>query len=103
MNRTATDQNMGHIKDTIEIMVREAFAQVAFTDIWVQARESAYGDDVLEIWAIYDSDVEQLQTQEIPRFRVRVADALWDMGMDAAPKMHFITKSDAGDWRPEGV
>ena len=103
MNRTVTDQNMGHIKDTIEIMVREAFAQVTFTDIWVQARESAYGDDVLEIWAIYDSDVEQLQTQEIPRFRVRVADALWDMGMDASPKMHFITKSDAGDWRPEGV
>ena len=103
MNRTVTDQNMGHIKDTIEIMVREAFAQVTFTDVWVQARESAYGDEVLEIWAVYDSEVEQLQTQKIPWFRVRVADALWDMGVDASPMMHFITKSDAGDWRPEGV
>ena len=103
MNTTVTDQNMGQIKDTVELMVRQAFAPVNFTDVWVQARESAYGDEVLEIWAIYDGEVEQLQTQEIPRFRVRVADALSDMGVDASPKMHFITKSDAGDWRPEGV
>ena len=103
MNRTVTDQNMGHIKDTIAIMVREAFAQVTFTDVWVQARESAYGDEVLEIWAIYDGEVEQLQPQKNPSFRVRVADALWDMGVDASPKMHFITKSDAREWRPEGV
>ena len=103
MIRTVTDQNVVEIKDTVERMVRETFTHVTFTDVWVQARESAYGDEILEKWAIYDSEVEQLQTQEIPWFRVRVADALWDMGVDASPKMHFITKSDAGDWRPEGV
>ena len=96
MIRTVTDQNVVEIKDTVERMVRETFTHVTFTDVWVQARESAYGDEILEIWAIYDSEVEQLQTQEIPWFRVRVADALWDMGVDASPKMHFITKSDAG-------
>ena len=102
MTRTITDQNVAAIRDTIEHMVRATFDHITFTDVWVQPRESVYGDEVLEIWAIYDGEVEQLQTPEKPWFRTRVADALWDMNVDASPVMHFVTKSDAGEWRPEG-
>ena len=94
---------MAAIRETIGHMIREIFAHVTFTDVWVQPRESSYGDEVLEIWAIYDGVAGQLQSHKKLWFRTRVADALWDLGVDASPKLHFITKSDAGDWRPEGV
>lgn len=28
---------------------------------------------------------------------------LWDRDLDVTPSIHMVTKSDAGDWRPEGL
>ena len=91
------------IKDRIELLVRETFPEITFTDIWVLPGMSSYGDEVVEVWAIYDGVVSDLQVSEKPSFGSDVQDMLWDMDLDAFPMTHFITKSDAKDWRPEGV
>ena len=91
------------IKDRIVLLVRETFPEITFTDIWVLPGMSSYGDEVVEVWAIYDGVVSDLQVSENPSFGSVVQDMLWDMDLDASPMTHFITKSDAKDWRPEGV
>ena len=104
------------IEDNIRRMVRETFPEITFTDIWVLPGVSSYGDEMVEVWAIYDGVVSDLQAPEelsirpVARDPARVVqvsrvvqDMLWDMDLDASPMTHFITKSDAKDWRPEGV
>ena len=91
------------IEDNIRRMVRETFPEITFTDIWVLPGVSSYGDEVVEVWAIYDGVVGDLRVPAKPSFRSSVQDMLWDMDLDASPMTHFITKSDAKDWRPEGV
>lgn len=91
------------ISDKIVLMVRETFPDITFTDIWVRPGMSSYGDEVVEIWAIYEGDVGDLQVPAKSSFRSNVQDMLWEMDLDAFPKTHFITKSEAKDWRPEGV
>ena len=89
---------------TIKQMFLKTFPGVVFEEIWVTPGTSWYGDEVLDIWAIYaDEDIERLRVPEKSSFRTRVSHAISDMGLDASPKMHFVAKSDAGDWRPEGI
>ncbi len=91
------------IKDNIRRMVHRTFPEVTFTDIWVLPGVSSFGDEIVEVWAIYDGVVSDLEVPERPSFGSSIQDMLWDMELDASPMTHFITKSDAKDWRPEGV
>ena len=91
------------IKDNIRRMVRETFPEVTFTDIWVLPGWSSYGDEVVEVWAIYDGVVADLRIPQKPSLGSNVQDMLWGMDLDASPMTHFIMKSEAKDWRPEGV
>ena len=92
------------VTETIRKMFQQTFPGVVFTDIWVLPGTSWYGDEMLEIWAIYaDDDIERLRVPEKSSFRTRVWHKISDMGLDASPKMHFVAKSDAGDWQPERI
>ncbi len=104
MDETCSGQ-LPEIKARIEEMVHATFPQVHFTDIWVRPGTSSwFGDAVVDIWAIYDGEVDDLhKAPEKPSFGTHVQHMLWDRGLDLLPKMHFITKADAGDWRPEGI
>lgn len=104
MNETLSRQ-LPEVKAKIEEMVRASFPQVRFTDIWVRPGISPwFGDAVVHIWAIYDGEVDDLfKSPDKPSFGSRVQDMLWDRDLDVLPKLHFITKADAGDWRPEGI
>ena len=103
MNKTPTEQ-LPDVAEAIKQMVRDTFPEIRFTDIWVKPGISWFGDEVMDIWAVYEGEVEDLHRNEGKRsFGTRVQDMLWDRGLDTLPKTHFTTKADAGDWRPEGI
>ena len=75
-----------------------------FTDIRVKPRTSWCGDDIVEVWAIYEGDdIEDLGPRTKPSLRLRIHDILWDVGVDAVPSTHLVSKADAEDLSPETV
>ncbi|WP_419161481.1 hypothetical protein [Candidatus Palauibacter sp.] len=99
---TITKENLPEIRELLQHMVCETFPNVTFTDIWVRGRESWYGDEVVDIWSVYEGDVGQIDPDVRNRFGVRVLDALRELGITASPVTRFITKADVGDRIPEG-
>ena len=94
---------MLRVQSAIDRILRETFPQVTFTGIWVRSRHSAYGDEILDIWAVYEGDADQLQSAERPHLLSRLVDTLRALGVTAAPVTRFISRDDVGDWRPEGT
>ena len=94
---------MIEVQSAVDRILRETFPGVTFTGVWVLSRRSAYGDEILDIWAVYEGDVRQLQSPERPYLLPRLVDALQAMGMTAAPVTRFISRDDIGDWQPEGT
>ncbi len=55
MQRTAiTDQDLGEVEPAIRDAVVSFHPGVVFTDIWVKQRISWCGDDMVDVWAIYE-------------------------------------------------
>ena len=102
MIATITKDNLPEVKELLRRMVRETFPEVTFTDIWIRGRESWYGDEVVDIWSVYEGEVGQIDPSVRNRFGVRVIDALRERGIAASPVTRFITKSDVGNRVPEG-
>ena len=102
MTSTIGDQALANVTTAVRRIVAETFPGVAFGSVHVRPRESAYGDVVLDIYAVYEGGVDQLQTAARPGFLPRVADALRDLHVDAVPVTRFIAQDDAEDWTPEG-
>lgn len=103
MIATITKENLPGIREMLQRMVRETFPEVTFTDIWIRGRESQYGgDEVVDIWSVYEGEVSQIDPAVRNRLGVRIRDALWDQGITASPVTRFITKSDVGDRVPVG-
>lgn len=102
MIATITKENLPEIREMLQRMVREAFPEVTFTDIWIRRSVSWYGDEVVDIWSVFEGDVGQINQAVRGRLGVRIQDALWDRGLTASSVMRFITKSDVGDRVPVG-
>ena len=102
MTTAAETRGLEAASAAIRRVLSETFPDVTFTGIWVRPRESPYGDEVLEICAVYEGEVDQLQTPGRPRLLARIADELRDLGMRAVPSTRFIARDDAEDWKPEG-
>ena len=94
---------MMRVQPAVERILRETFPQVTFTGIWVRSRRSAYGDEILDIWAVYEGDADQLQSAERPHLLSRLIAAFQALGLTAAPVTRFISRDDVGDWQPEGT
>ena len=94
---------MMSVKSAIDRILRKTFPKVTFTGVWVRFRHSPYGDEILDIWAVYDGDVRQLQSPERPYLLPRLVDALRALGLTATPVTRFISRDDVGDWQPEGT
>lgn len=97
-------EQLPRLRDEVGRIAREVFPSLRFTNVWVQPTRSWYGDEVVDVWAIYEGDVGGLEQAE-GRLLLgrRVRDMLWDRDLDVTPSIHMVTKSDAGDWRPEGL
>ena len=54
MIATIKKDNLPEIRELLWRMVRETFPEVTFTDIWIRGRESWYGDEVVDIWSVYE-------------------------------------------------
>ena len=102
MTVTIGDEILKDVRTAVQRIIAETFPEVAFSGVWVRSRDSAYGDVVLDICAVYEGEVGELQTAARPAFLSRVADRLGAMGVNAVPVTRFIAKNDAGDWKPEG-
>ncbi|MXX75281.1 MAG: hypothetical protein F4210_11215 [Holophagales bacterium] len=97
-------EELPHIRAEVHRIVHEVFPGLRFTNVWVQPTRSWYGDEVVDVWAIYEGEVEaQQQVEGLTSFRRRVRDLLWDQDLEVTPSIHLITQSDAGDWRPGGL
>lgn len=97
-------EELPHIRAEVHRIVHEVFPSLRFTNVWVQPTRSWYGDEVVDVWAIYEGEVEaQEQVEGLISFRRRVRDLLWDQDLEVTPSIHLVTQSDAGDWRPEGL
>lgn len=94
---------MVRVQSAVDRILRETFPHVIFTGIWVRSRPSVYGDEILDIWAVYEGDADQLQSAERPHLLSRLVATLQDLGMTAAPVTRFISRDDVGDWQPEGT
>ncbi len=91
---TSTNDNLRKVEATIKNAVVLAHPGVVFTDFWVEPRTSWYGDDMMDIWGIYDGDVTDLSPPTKPSLDTRIQDMLWDMGLEAAPNLRLVAKSD---------
>ena len=87
------------IKDAVVL----AHPDVVFTAVWVEPRTSWCGDDMLEVWAVYDGDTDDLAVPSKPSLDTRIQDILWDLDVDAAPSMHLVARADAKDLKSETV
>ena len=97
-------ENLPYVKDDIDRIARESFPDIRFANIWVRPGRSWFGDAIVDIWTVFEGEVADLaDVTETLSFGTRVQHMLWDRGLDVTPSTHFITKSEAGDWRPEGV
>ena len=97
------DTRLGEVEAAIKDAVVAFHPGVDFTDIWVEPRTSWYGDDMIEVWAVYDGNIGDLAVPSKHSLRTRIQDILWDMGVDAFPSMHLVAKADAKDLKPETV
>ena len=98
-----SDEVLREIEPSVRDAVAKTHPGVVFTDIWMKPRISWCGDDIVEIWAIYEGDVEDLGPWTSPSLQLRVQDILWDMGLDASPSTRLVAKADAEDLSPETV
>ena len=97
-------EELPHVRDDVSIIARETFPNIRFTNIWIQPGKSWFGDEIVDIWAVYDGEAaDPIHARETLSFGTRVQNMLWDRGLDVVPSTHFVTKSDVGDWRPEGI
>ena len=97
-------EELPQVRADTERIVQEIFPNVRFVHVWIRPDRSWYGDEVVDIWAVYDAEAAGLiHARERLSFRTRVQDALWDRGLKVFPCAHFVTKCDIGDWRPEGL
>ena len=91
----------------VEPAIRDAVAishpGVVFTEIWLKPRTSWCGDDMVEVWAVYEGDIEDLGAPGKPSLATRIQDILWNMGIDASPSTHLVAKADAKGLSPETV
>ena len=97
-------QELPHIRVEVDRIVHDVFPRLRFTNIWVKPGRSWYGDEVVDVWAVYEGEVEgQEQAEGLISLRRRVRDLLWDQDLEVTPCIHMVTQSDVGDWRPEGL
>ena len=91
------------IEPTVKEAVAKAHPGVVFTDVWVEPRTSWFGSEMVDIWAIYDGDVEDLSPPAKPSLATRLQDILWNMEIDASASLHLVAKADADDLKHETV
>ncbi len=97
-------RGLPHIRDEVHRIVHEIFPSLRFTNVWVQPTRSWYGDEVVDVWTIYEGEVEaQEQAEGLISFRRRVRELLWDQELEVTASIHMVTQADVGDWRPEGI
>ena len=101
--RPMTTSEKRRIEAAIKDAVVLAHPDVVFTAVWVAPRTSWCGDDMLEVWAVYDGDTDDLAVPSKPSLDTRIQDILWNLGVDAAPSMHLVARADAKDLKPETV
>ena len=101
--RLNADTQLGEVEAAIKDAIVVFHPGVDFTDIWVEARTSWSGSDMIEVWAVYDGDSGDLAVPAKHSLRTRIQDILWDMGLDAFPSVHLVAKADARDLKPETV
>ena len=102
---TETDiERSGRLPEVAEMVrraVREAYPLVSFGEIFVLPCISPYGDEMVDVWAVYpDRDRANVPASGRTPLRARIWDSLYDMGLDAMPNLHIAPESDFGDWRP---
>ncbi len=80
----------------IQEAVKGEHPGVHFTDIWIDPRVSWCGSDMIDVWAIYDGEVEDLAPPPSagPSLLSRMQDMIWDSGVEAFPGLHLVAKSD---------
>ena len=103
MPTSIADEQLDQLRDTVERMVRDTFPHVAFTNIWIVPRYSFHRDLMIDIWSIYDGELKQIHTPENYGLRTRIHDALRGHGIDGSASLQFVMRSEAGDWKPEGI
>ena len=84
-----TTSEQRRIEAAIKDAVVLAHPDVVFTAVWVEPRTSWCGDDMLEVWAVYDGDTDDLAVPSKPSLGTRIQDILWDLrgcGPEHAPR-----------------
>ena len=98
-----TDDVLRKIEPSIRDAVSTTHPGVVFTDIWIKPRTSWCGSDMVDVWAVYEGDIGDLVTPAKPSLSTLIQDLLWNMGLDASPSTHLVTKADAKDLSRESV
>ena len=98
-----TDEVLRKVEPSIRDAVSTSHPGVVFTDIWVKPRTSWCGSDMVDVWAVYDGDIEDLGAPAQPSLSTLIQDILWNVGLDASPSTHLVAKADAKDLSPETV
>ena len=96
-------ENLPHIETAVRDAIVRMHTDVTFTAIWLEPRKSWCGSDMIDVWAVYDGDVDDLAPPTSPSLLTRIRDILWGMGVDAWPSLNLVARSDAGDLQPATV
>ena len=97
------DEVLSEVEPSIRDAVTVSHPGVVFTHIWLSPRTSWCGNDMIDVWAVYDGAIEDLGTPPKPSLATLIQDILWNMGVDASPSTHLVAKADAEDLSPETV
>lgn len=104
MKRTSTiNDDLSHVEAAVRDAVIRTHPSVVFTEIRFTPRKSWCGTDMIDVWAVYDGDVDDLAPPATPSLGTRVRGIFWDMGIDAVPSISLVSKSDAEELNPETV
>jgi len=103
VSQLKADAHLRQVEAAIKDAIVAFHPDADFVGIRVEPRTSWCGSDMIEIWAVYDGDANDLAVPAKHSLRTRLQDILWDMGVDAFPNMHLVAKADAKDLTPESV
>ena len=89
MTIAIAEGKLEQLKEKLERIIRENFPHVTFPDVRITAKESYSGDGMVEIFAVYEGENQQLHGPERRGLLVRLQDAISDEGVDAFPNLYF--------------
>jgi len=98
-----TNEVLREIEPSVSDALAKSYPEAVFTDVWMKPRTSWCGSGMVDVWAVYEGDFEDLGSPAKPGLATLIQEILWDRGIDASPSTHLVAKAEAGNLTAETI